>query len=227
MNWLYRLQRKFGRYSIENLMIYITVTMLAVYLMDAFIGVGIAGWLNFDSFLIFRGQIWRLITFIFMPPSSGNPLFLLLALYFYYFVGDSLEKTWGSFQFMVYYICGIIGTVIAGLLTGSAGNSYLNLSLFFAFAQLFPDHQVLLFFIIPVKIKYLAYLNWILFAGSFVLALISLDIASCASILASLLNFFIFFGPDFLDRYRDWRRYGKQRRNWKQRSKNKDNNFWR
>ena len=226
MKWLYKLQRKFGRFAIENLMIYITVTMLAVFLMDQLIGIGVSEWIFFDRNKILQGQVWRLVSFVFLPPD-GQPIFLLLALYFYYFIGDSLEKTWGAFQFMVYYICGIIGTIIAGMLTGYAGNSYLNLSLFFAFAQLFPNHQILLFFFIPIKVKYLAYLNWAFFAISFITALLRFDLAACASILASLLNFFIFFGPDFIDKFKDWKKYGKGRKEWRKRSKNNDNNFWR
>ncbi|MDR2932398.1 MAG: rhomboid family intramembrane serine protease [Oscillospiraceae bacterium] len=226
MNWLYKLQRKFGRFGIDNLMIYITVTMLAIYLMDTFIRIGIADWLYFSRALILQGQVWRLITFIFVPPAA-SPIFILFSLYFYYFVGDSLEKTWGAFQFTFYYLCGIVGTIIAGFLTGFASNNYLNLSLFFAFAQLFPDHQVLLFFFIPIKIKYLAYVNWAFFGISLMTSIIRLDFVTCASILASLVNFFIFFGPDFIDRFRDWRRYGKQRRDWKKQSRNNNNDFWR
>ena len=226
MNWLYKLQRKYGRYSISNLMLYITVTMLAVFLMDAFMGIGISPLIGFDRGLVLQGQIWRVITFIFLPPSARS-LFFLFMLYFYYFIGNSLEKTWGSFQFTVYYLFGVAGTIIAGFIAGSAGNMYLNMSLFFAFAQLFPDHQVLLFFIIPVKVKYLAYINWIFFAFSLVSALINLDFATCLSIVASLINFFIFFGPDFFDRYRDWKRYGGRRRDFKKQVKNNRDDFWR
>lgn len=204
MNWIHRLQRKF-RFGIDNLMIYITVTMLAIYLADRMLGLGLSNYLYFDRNAIFHGQIWRLITFVVIPPIT-SPIFVLFSLYFYYFVGDSLEKAWGSGQFTFYYLCGIVGTIIAGLITGSTGNSYLNLSLFFAFAQLFPETRVMLFFIIPVKIKWLANLNWILFGISLIQALIALDFATCLAILMSVLNFFLFFGPDFIDRIKAWKR---------------------
>ncbi len=85
--------------------------------------------------------------------------FIAFSLYFYYLIGTALEREWGSFWFDVYYFCGAIGTVIAGFITGSATNYYLNMSLFFAFAALYPNFQVLLFFFIPIKIKWLAYVD--------------------------------------------------------------------
>lgn len=138
-----------------------------------------------------RGQIWRLFTFIFVPPAS-SVLTLALALYFYYFIGSTLERVWGTFRFNVYYLCGLLGCMAAGLITGYGSNDYLNLSLFLAFAYLFPNHEVLLFFIIPIKMKYLAYLDWALFAISLIFG----SWASRAAVIASLINFFLFFGPD-------------------------------
>jgi membrane associated rhomboid family serine protease len=220
MNWFYRLRQRF-RFGIDNLMIYITVTMLAVYLADLLLNVKLIDYLNFDRELIFQGQIWRVITFIFIPPDT-TIIFVLFSLYFYYFIGSTLEQAWGTSQFTFYYLCGAIGTIIAGMITGTSGNSYLNLSLFFAFAQLFPETQVLLFFIIPVKIKWLAYLDWALFAISFIGALIILDFATCASILVSILNFFLFFGPDFINRIKAWNR----RRKFRKQAGSFDN-FWR
>jgi membrane associated rhomboid family serine protease len=202
-------------------MIYITVTMLAVYLADLLIGMGLSGYLYFDRDLIFRGQVWRLLTFIVIPPNTSM-IFVLFSLYFYYFIGNSLEQAWGASQFTFYYLCGVIGTIIAGMITGAAGNSYLNLSLFFAFAQLFPETRVLLFFIIPVKIKWLDYLDWALFDISFIGALIVLDFATCASILVSILNFFLFFGPDFMNRIKAWNRRRKYRK-----QVGNGNDFWR
>lgn len=226
MNWLYKLQRKCSRFRVENLMIYITVTMLAVYLADWLIGINFSGYLYFDRGLILRGQVWRLVTFVFLPPNT-EPIFLLFSLYFYYFIGDGLEKAWGASQFTFYYACGVLGTIVAGFIAGSAGNAYLNLSLFFAFAHLYPDMQVRLFFILPLKIKYLAWVNWAIFAFSLIGALIRLDFASCASIIAPIINYLLFFGKDHIDSFRDWRRYGKQRRNFRRQTRNNPNDFWR
>ncbi len=167
-------------------------------------------YLYFSPALIAQGQVWRIFTFIFLPPQSSL-LFIVFALYFYYFIGNALENEWGSFRFTLYYLLGVVGTIIAGLLTGGATNSYLNLSLFFAFAALYPNMQVLLFFFIPIKIKWLAYLDAALFAYQFLLG----TWQTRAAILASLLNFLIFFGPSVLRQIRDNLRYRKQREDWR------------
>lgn len=208
MQWLYKLERRFRKYSIPNLMVYITLTMAAVYIMD-FIGLRISSYLMLSMDAVAVGQIWRLITFIFVPPG-GSVIMVLLSLYFYYFVGSSLENAWGSFQFGVYYLFGVAGAIVAGIISGFGTNVYLNLSLFLAFAQLFPEERVLLFYIIPVKVKWLAWLDWALFAVNFIFG----SWSTRAAILFSLINFFIFFGPDFIKRIRDNRRYGATRRNW-------------
>lgn len=224
MQWLYRLERKFGRYAIPNLMVYICLTMLAVFLLDAIVGIPVSSLISLNRAALLRGQVWRLLTFIFVPPASGV-ITILFALYFYYFIGSGLESAWGAFQFNVYYLCGMLGAIIAALVSGWGNNTYLNLSLFLAFAQLFPDHQVLLFFFIPVKVKYLAYLDWALFALSFITGLLMRDWSTCMAIIMSLLNFFLFFGPGFMQRMRDRRRFSAVRRNWKNQMRNNQNRF--
>ncbi len=167
MNWLDKLERKYGRLGIPNLMLYIVTTMLFVAIFDIVLGIPLSGYFALNRALVMRGQVWRLLTFIFIPPSS-SVLTLVLGLYFYYFIGRTLEKVWGTFRFNVYYLFGVLGCMIAGLITGYGSNDYLNLSLFLAFAYLFPNHEVLLFFFIPIKMKYLAYLDWALFAISLI-----------------------------------------------------------
>ena len=217
MNWLDKLERKYGRLGIENLMLYIVTTMLFVSIFDIVLGFPLSSYFALNRALIMRGQVWRLLTFIFVPPSS-SVLTLVLALYFYYFIGRTLEQVWGTFRFNVYYLCGMLGCILAGLITGYGSNDYLNLSLFLAFAYLFPNHQVLLFFIIPIKMKNLAYLDWILFAINLIFG----TWATRAAIVASLINFFIFFGPDIWQTLkmrrgnqtqRNFRKYYRQNRN--------------
>ncbi len=197
MNWLYKLERRFGRFGISNLMLYVVTTMLFVAIFDMVIGFPLSYWFSLIPSLVAQGQIWRLITFIFLPPSS-SPLALVLSLYFYYIMGSALERVWGTFRFNLYYLFGIIGCILAGLISGYGTNTYLNLSLFLAFAYLFPEHQVLLFYVIPIKVKYLAYLDWAIFA----IDLITGSWSAKAAIIALLINFFIFFGPDILDSIR-------------------------
>ena len=114
-------------------------------------------------------------------------------MYFYWLIGSGLEREWGSFRFNVFYLCGAIGTIISGLITGYVGNTYLNFSLFLAFALLYPDFQVMLFFILPVKMKWLAWLDVAFLALEFLRSSWSGKLA----ILFALANILLFFGKDF------------------------------
>lgn len=223
MKWLYQWERKFGRFCIQNLMTYICLTMLAVFILEYVVRIPITSLLSLNRAMLLRGQVWRLITFIAVPPATSI-LTVFLALYFYYFIGNALEDAWGAFEFNVYYLFGMIGAIIAALITGYGSNTYLNLSLFLAFAQLYPEERVMLFYLIPIKVKYLAYVDWALFALNFFAALITGSWSTCAAIVASLVNFFIFFGPGFINRYRDNRRYSEVRRNWKRQMRGRNNN---
>ena len=136
MNWLNRLNRKFGRYAIRNLMYILSGAILAVYMADWLIpNLNLQSYLYLDMDLVARGEVWRLITFIFMPPAS-SPLWILFNLYFYCLIGNALENQWGSFKFNLFYLCGMLGAILSALFTGYATNSFLNLSLFFAFAAI-------------------------------------------------------------------------------------------
>ena len=143
-------------------------------------------------------------------------------LYFYYFLGSTLENVWGTFRFNLYYLVGLIGAVIAAFFTGYGTSTYLNLSLFLAFAFLFPDHEILLFFFFPIKMKYLAYVDWILFAVQLIFG----DWSTKAAIIASLINFFLFFGGDLIRFVKNQKKYGAQRRNFRREMKNNQNRYW-
>lgn len=220
MNWLDKLERKYGRHAIPNLMTTIVAGMALVFVCDLlFPRAQLTSYLYFSPALVMRGQIWRLITFIFIPPNSSI-LWILFALYFYYFVGSSLENAWGSFRFNIYYLVGMLGSILAGFITGGATNSFLNLSLFFAFAAVYPNMQVLLFFILPIKIKYLAWLD----AALYVFAFLGGSLSTKAAIIASLVNVLIFFGPSFLKTVKSNYAYRKQRQTWHEANRN---NPWR
>jgi len=155
---------------------------------------------------VLQGEIWRLVTYIFIPPSF-SPFWIFFVLYFYYLVGTGLEQAWGAFRFHLYYLLGMVGTTVAAFITGAGYTGvYLNLSLFLAFAHLYPDFQLLLFFILPVKIKCLAWLNWALLGGTVLLGALPHKIAAVAAVI----NFFIFFGKDI---YRDIKLKRQVRRN--------------
>ena len=196
--WLDKLERKFGRYGIRDLMTFIVGGMALVYLTELLIfpatGFSLRSVLAFNKSAVLHGQVWRLITFIFIPPDS-NILFIVFSLYFYWLIGNALENQWGAFRFNIYYLCGMLCTVIAGMITGYATNSYLNLSLFLAFALMYPDYQVMVFFILPVKIKYLALLDVVGLAVMFIMD----SLAGRIALLVSLGNVILFFRRDFID----------------------------
>lgn len=202
MKWIYRFEYKFGRHAIENLMYYIVGGMAVVFIMDIIFSMSgifddetsLYSLLCFNRAMIFKGQVWRLVSFIFLPPDSSM-LFMIFALYFYYHIGTSLESAWSSFRFNMYYFVGVICTVIFGLITGFTTNSYLNLSLFFAYAMLFPDNQLYVFFVIPVKIKYLALLD----AAFFVLSFIYVGFAYKIALIVAVGNFLLFFWDDIIN----------------------------
>ena len=174
MNWLDKLEKKFGRYAITNLMLYIVIIYGVGFLLHMLNPEFYFQWLALDPAMILKGQVWRLITFIFMPPAYSL-FWILLSLYMAYFIGRSIESAWGAFRFNLYFFSGMILTVIAAFImyfvTGTGiysvgfGTTYISMSLFLVFASLYPETQFLLFFVIPVKVKWLAlldaaYLGW-------------------------------------------------------------------
>lgn len=188
-----RLSYKFRRICIPNLMLYLVIAMAGVYIVELFVpDMPLSLYLYFDRSLIFAGQWWRVITWILIPPSSSI-IFIIFSLYFYYLIGLGLERSWGSFKFNLYYLVGIIATIIGGFITGTTDNTFLNYSLFFAFAILYPDFQVMLFFFIPIKIKWLALADLLFFIISLIFSPMYIRVA----IIASMLNFILFFYEDF------------------------------
>ena len=157
-----------------------------------------------SPFALLKGELWRIITYVFVPTSSGI-FWLLISLYFYYWIGSTLERQWGTAKFNLYYISGalltVLGVVLASLITGNpyltaAGTGYVNLSMFFAFAFLFPDTTVLLFFILPVRMKWLAYLDGALFAFDIIKAIGAHNWAGVVLPIVALLNFAVFIWPE-------------------------------
>lgn len=209
MRWLDKLERSIGRFTIRNLMAYIVGITGVVYALAYFDTSGIViGKLMLIPELVKRGEVWRLITYIFIPPATSI-FWILFTLYFYYMVGSALEHEWGSFRFNVFYFTGMIGTTVAAFITGyGATSAYLNLSLFLAFARLYPDFELLLFFFIPVKVKYLAMLDWAFFAFTVLMG----DRSSRIIAIVSIANYFLFFGRDIITRTKSSRQVYNNRR---------------
>ncbi len=207
VGWLYKLEKKFGKYSIKNLMLYITVLNGVVAILS-FMDSSFISKLTLVPSLVKEGEVWRLVTFLFIPMDT-SPIFLLITLYFYYMIGSTLEHEWGSFRFNVYYLIGVLGTIGAAFIVGAGTSSLLNLSLIFAFAYLYPNFQMLLFFFFPVKIKYLA----ILYAVFLFLNVLPSPITGLLTVIGSVLNFVLFFGKDIINRLKFGRRSYYNRRN--------------
>lgn len=211
-----KLDRRFGRYGIENLMLYIVGAMAIVYFLDLAmydtLEVSINSLLMFDRAAIFRGEVWRVFTFAFVSPNI-SPIFIIFELYFCWLVGTGLEAQWGKFKFNVYYFSGLLFTLASGMLTGYATNYYVNLTLFLAFAILYPNFELRLFFLIPVEIKYLAIVDGILLLILFVLSGPGGKIA----LIVALGNLILFFAPDFIDRIKN----AKRRRDFKKKMNGK------
>lgn len=197
MKWLDKLERVLGRFAIKNLMMYIVllnaVAFVLIYLDPTNI---FLSKLTLEPNLVFKGEVWRLISFIFVPPNLS--LFWgLITLYFYYSIGTSLEHEWGTFKFNIYYLLGMLGTIAVSLIFGiSATSLYINLSLFLAFAKIYPDFELLIFYIIPVKVKYLAMLDW----GFIILMILFGGIATKITAIVALINYFAFFGVDIFSK---------------------------
>lgn len=186
------------RFGIPGLMKYVAIANIVFWLVGM-VNPVLANYLVFSPYHILHGQVWRLVTFALMPAGSGVLTFI--AVYFYYWIGSTLEQYWGTPQFNIYFFSGIILTVLYGFIIYFATGinigvtaEYVYLSMFFSFAALFPDMQVLLFFIIPVKMKWLALVDAIFFVLSVVTSSFPVNLLPVVAIL----NFFIFCGGDLL-----------------------------
>jgi len=209
----YDLERKLRRYAISDLMKYITngqgIVYILMYVWPS-LGRAVYSMIAPSRVTLLSGQIWRLITFVFVPPNS-SPIFALFALYFYYMIGSALERRWGKVKFNLYYGVGMVCAWLACLLTGYAGNTYLNLSLFFAFAAMFPNEEVYLFGILPIKMKYLALVDLLIYAQQFITG----GSSARVTIVLFLLNVILFLGGDLLHTIRRESQYWKTRYNFR------------
>ncbi len=214
MRLVARFAYKHPRFGVKHLMRYLVGCCVLIWLMfllmDAKGSSALMSLLVFDFEKICRGQIWRLFSFLFIP-VTGNSLLALITFYFYYWMGELLEQYWGTVQFNLYLLLGWFFTVLFGVAMGIFGGPfysvttglamsghYLFLSLFFAVATLFPDMQVYLFMIIPVKMKWLALLDLALFVYNIVRSGFLFPLNMLPAV--ALLNYLVFFGVELWNR---------------------------
>lgn len=242
MKWLDKLERKIGKYAVKNLSLALIICYCVGYLIQLF-NSGFLSYLTLDPYAIAHGQVWRLVTWIIMPPESSNFFFVLIMLLFYFSIGTALERTWGTWKYNVYIFGGMLCTIIGAFVMMAWGylfdaamiremtpqvyfraasyafsTYYINMSIFLAYAVTFPDMVVLLFFFIPLKVKWLG----IVYAVMLVWELITApSYVVRIAIIASLANFLILFlsrtnwrrfSPSSMKRQSDWRRAAENRK---------------
>ena len=200
MKFLDKMERKFGKYALSNLSMYIIITYAAGYLIELFAPV-MQQYLTLEPALILKGQVWRLVSWLLIPPESSNIFFVVIMLYFYYSIGNTLERTWGTFRYNVYIFSGIITSIIGsfvlyflaggnGIRLGNAFSTYyISMSIILAFAATYPNMQVLFMMIIPLKIKWLGIAYAVMLAVEMILSSWPIRVV----IICSLMNFIIFF----------------------------------
>ena len=185
-------------FGIPNLMKYIAIANGVIWVLSM-VNSRILPYLYFSPYYIMHGQIWRIISFVLIPPSDG--ILAFIAIYFYYWIGTTLEREWGTGPFTIYLLGGVALTIIYGFLIYAIfkipvnlNAVYIYLSMFFSFAALYPDMQVLLFFIIPIKMKWLALVD----AVFFVIEFFSMSFPVNLLPVVAILNFLIFCWSDLV-----------------------------
>jgi len=216
MSWISWLEARLGFLGVRRLMQFIAILNGLVYVLHLFQPTYVRS-LSMIPERILHGEIWRLVSYIFVPEiifggisPTLQPIFLFFYLWFMVWVGDALEHALGAFRVTLYYFLGMVGVTIAAFFFWGGGlfAPLLNLSLFFAFATLYPDIQIYLFLVVPVKVKWLALFSLAPFLLSFVMG----SFYDKAALLVSFLNYFLFFGPDIYAKLRHRTATGIRRR---------------
>jgi len=211
MKLLDKLERRFRRFAVPNVIVWIIACQIFLFL-SAFFNLGALERLSFQPAAVFEGEVWRCVTFLVMPPWIPREGLGLLFLFFYWMIlhmmSTALEATWGTFRFNVYLLIGWSVTVAAVLGVsfvipqGVVGNGFLYGSIFLAFAWLYPDYKFLIMFILPVKVKWLALIQCI----GYGFVLLTGHWSEKALVLASIANFLLFFAADIYYKVRAGRR---------------------
>ena len=193
-----KLERRLGRFALPHLPLLLVAGQAAAFVLARAKPEFIAKLVLVRN-LVLQGEVWRLVSWVFIP-QTDSVLWIIFELWLLFMFGRGLETFWGAFKLNVFLLIGVVLTIGAAFLVPSApaSNAFLMTSIFLAFAYLNPDFELLLFFILPVKIKWLAYLTWAVFTYFFVAG----SWSTRAMIAAGTLNFFLFFGGDMWLRIR-------------------------
>ncbi|MBA3273177.1 MAG: hypothetical protein H0T11_04800 [Chthoniobacterales bacterium] len=224
MTWLDKLERRIGFIAIPGL-IRIVVVFTALVCVLAYTNPDLLSVFDLKPERIKRGEVWRLFTFIFIPKSPVqpgamlSPLWAVVALWFLWFIGNGLETAWGAFRLTLYFLVGMIGTTIAAFVFGAQfSNGMLAASLFFAFAWFYPDEIIYVMFILPVKIKWLAWF----FAAFLFLGFIGMSWMHRVGLLVAFSNYLLFFGPQLFQQVRNRKEVTARRQQFEVQSRSAD-----
>ena len=212
-----RLEARVGRHKgIRNLMTMIVFGTALVYIADMLLpymaGRSLSSYLRFSKDAIMHGEIWRLVTFVFIPLESSHLLLLAISLYFYWMMGEYLQNTWGTFRFTLFYTTGILGSVISGCITGYATSYYLNMSLMLAMAIIQPEMKMRLYGLLEIRLKWLALVSVVMM----VLPLLQVgNWRDAVAFAVALLNVLLFFVDRLIGQIKAaYRRY-TWKKNWR------------
>jgi membrane associated rhomboid family serine protease len=207
MRWLDALERRFGFLGIPGL-IRIVVAFSALVFLLVRLNPDFISALDLNPERLRHGEIWRLVTYIFIPQTFSF-LWIIFVLWFLWFIGEGLERAWGPFRLTLYFLVGMLGTTAAALFFGSNfSNTMLIASLFYAFARFYPDEVIYVLFILPVKIKWVAWVSAAFLLLGFFVNSNSYRMAT----VAALSNYLIFFGPEIVYQARHRHEVSSRRR---------------
>lgn len=208
MSWLDRLERRCRRFAIPNLTGFLAGFQAALWVLIQILPRQAGQASILDAFVlipakVLDGEIWRLVTFVFLPPGVG--ILAIFGIYLFWLMGTALEGQWGTVRYNFYVLIAVLATITAAFLLpngGPATNMFIGSSVFLAFAYLYPDFTLSIYFLLPIRVKWLALLTWIGYAVVLVVG----DWSSRMFVLASIANFLLFFGRDLLSRVRSGQR---------------------
>lgn len=195
MSWLDKLERKVGWIGVPNLLVFIIVGQVVIWSLQMLSDRDLIQHMVFYLPLFLQGEIWRAVSFLLIPPNASF-IFIAFAWYIFYMMGSTLESKWGETRFTLYVVIGILATLSTSLIYPNypVTNEFMGISVFLAFAYLFPDFELALFFVLPVKIKWLGWLS----AALLIFQVFTEPLPIKLQAVAGVFNFLLFFGPDMI-----------------------------
>ncbi|MDO4487884.1 MAG: hypothetical protein Q4B67_02170 [Eubacteriales bacterium] len=227
----YKFKQKFGRFAIQNLSLYVTLIFAIGYLVMIFNSNLYNYWLGFYPVAVLKGEIWRIFTVLFYPPSVSNNLLLgALMIFIYYSFAQTVERSMGEFEYNVYFfgsiLIGEIGSILYYLITKDYTAQYIpmftHFAVFMAFAIMYSEQRVLLFFIIPIKVKWIAIVEVALYVYYLTMGLVFRNLETVIDIVCAFIPVVIFYlvvfkqrnGSGIISNWRLQREQKKRRKEW-------------